>query len=526
MQQTYLQIDRAIAALPLQWRGPGGAVAVVRDGETIVRHAWGYADLDRRIAMSPQSLMPICSVTKQFTCGLMLDLFADPSVLDADVAAWLPLMEGPRPTALQLAHNQSGLRDYWALTVLHGAMAEGVFTAKDARELIGRTRSTHFTPGHSYSYSNGNFHMLGEILAERAGRDLGELLSERILAPAGMESARLAPDTAQRPGDVMGYEGNAATGFFPAVNRIWWAGDAGMVASLDDLIAWEKFIDRTRGEKDGLYARLSQPQTFADGNPASYGFGLAHAEHNGVHTIGHGGALRGWRCHRVHVPSERLSVVVMFNHEANARAAAFSVLDAVRGSATAPAELHQPHQTFKGHFLCPETGLSVTLTPLQGSCLHLRYGTGAEILNLLDEKTATGDHTLLSTSDEGLRMDRRQENFSSLLQPLEALPDDSLVSADDIAGRYSAVELQSGLDITISGGQPFGAFSGFLGQGPVQPLFAIAPDVWLMPVRRSMDAPAPGDFTLLVRRDATGRVSGIEVGCWLARHNVFERVDA
>ncbi|PZU19969.1 MAG: aminopeptidase [Shinella sp.] len=524
MPQTFSQIDRAVAALPVQWRGPGGAVAVIRNGETIVRHAWGYADLDRRIPMSPQSLMPICSVTKQFTCGLMLDLFPDPSVLDGDLTAWLPLMEGPRPTALQLAHNQSGLRDYWALTVLHGAMAEGVFTAKDARELIGRTRSTHFAPGHSYSYSNGNFHMLGEILAGRAGRDLGDLLSERILVPAGMESARLAPDTAQRPGDVMGYEGNATTGFFPAINRIWWAGDAGMVASLDDLIAWEKFIDRTRDEAGGLYARLSQPQTFADGNPAYYGFGLAHAEHHGVHTIGHGGALRGWRCHRVHVPSERLSVVVMFNHEANARAAAFAVLDAARGSASVPGEPHLPDQAFKGHFLCRETGLSVTLTPLPGSSLHLRYGTGAEILNLLDEKTAGGDHTLLLTGGEGLRMERPQENFSSLLQPLETLPDESLVSPDDIAGRYIAPELQSELEITVSGGQPFAAFSGFLGKGAVQPLFPVSPDVWLMPVRRSMDAPAPGDFTLLVRRNAAGRVSGIEAGCWLARHNVFERV--
>lgn len=524
MPQSVSQLDRAIATLPMQWRGPGGAVAVVRNGETVIRHAWGYADLDRRIPMSPQSLMPICSVTKQFTCGLMLDLFPDPFVLDDDVAAWLPLMEGPRPTALHLAHNQSGLRDYWALTVLHGAMAEGIFAAGDARELIGRTRTTHFAPGHSYSYSNGNFHMLGEILSARTGRDLGDLLSERILGPSGMESARLAPNTAARPGDVMGYEGNAATGFFPATNRIWWAGDAGMVASLDDLIAWEKFIDRSRDAADGLYSRLARPQVFADGNAAYYGFGLAHAEHQGVQTIGHGGALRGWRCHRVHVPAERMSVIVMFNHEANARAAAFSILDAARGLTMVGHKPLQPHPAFNGQFLCREAALSVTLTPLAGGSLHMRYGTGAEILNCIDENRVGGDHTLLVAGNDGLRMIRPQENFSTLLQPLDALPEDSFCDAGDIAGRYIAPELQSELEISLAGGQPFGAFSGFLGQGAVQPLFPVAPDVWLMPVRRSMDAPAPGDLTLLVRRDAVGRVVGVEAGCWLARHNVFERL--
>lgn len=523
MPHSLSPLDRAVAALPAVWRGPGGAVAVVKEGEVVVRHAWGYADLDRRIPMSPESLMPICSVTKQFTCGLMLDLFADPSALDGAVAEWLPLMEGPRPTAAQLAHNQSGLRDYWALTVLHGALAEGVFTAKDARELIGRTRTPHFAPGHRYSYSNGNFHILGEILAERAGRDLGELLKERILGPAGMQTAVLAPDTANRPGNVMGYEGNAATGFFPAVNRIWWAGDAGLVASLDDLIAWERFIDRTRDDTDGLYARLTRPQRYADGRPAHYGFGLARAEHDGVLTIGHGGALRGWRCHRIHVPAERLSVAVMFNHEANARAAAFSILDAARGASAPAVEQHAVSEAFRGHFLCAETGLSVTLTPLPGGSLHLRYGTGAEILGIADEFTARSDQTVLTFDGSHLRMQRPLENLSARLQPLAALPEESFAGAEAIAGRYFSPELQAELEITLAGGQPFGAFSGFLGQGAVQPLFPVAPDVWLLPVRRSMDAPAPGDFTLRFKRKGK-KVVGVEAGCWLARHNLYDRL--
>lgn len=517
-------LDRAIAGLPATYRGPGGAVAVVRNGEVLVRHAWGMADLNRHIPMTPASLMPVCSVTKQFTCGLMLSLFPDPSALDAAVAAWLPQLEGPMPTALQLAHNQSGLRDYWALTVLHGALAEGRFTAADARELIGRTRTTHFEPGHRYSYSNGNFHMLGEILAERAGRDLGELLHERLLAPAGMETARLCPDTAARPGDVMGYEGNAATGFFPAVNRIWWAGDAGLVASLDDLIAWERFIDKTRNEADGLYARLSRAPAFADGNPSGYGFGLAHAVQEGVTTVGHGGALRGWRCHRLHAPAERLSVVVMFNHEANARAAAFAVLDAALGRIPAATEASQLGEAFKGHFLCAETGLSASLTPLAGGMLHFRFGTSAEFLTPVDAHNSRNDQTRLSVEEGGLRMERRLENIVSRLVPLSSEPELAFAGGEAIAGRYVSPELDAELEIRLAGNQPFGSFSGFLGQGAAQPLYPIAPNVWLLPVRRSMDAPAPGNFTLRFRRDAAGCIAGLEAGCWLARHNLYEKI--
>jgi D-aminopeptidase len=65
-------LDRAVRDLPATYAGPGGAVAVVKDGEAILRHAWGLADRERRIPFTPRSLMPMCSITKQFTCALVL----------------------------------------------------------------------------------------------------------------------------------------------------------------------------------------------------------------------------------------------------------------------------------------------------------------------------------------------------------------------------------------------------------------------------------------------------------------------
>ena len=71
---------------------------------------------------------------------------------------------------------------------------------------------------------------------------------------------------------------------------------------------------RARDDPAALYRRLSAQVTFADGNPASYGFGLGRSTEFGRPVTGHGGALRGWRSHRMYVPSERVSVVVLFNH--------------------------------------------------------------------------------------------------------------------------------------------------------------------------------------------------------------------
>ena len=81
------RLDRALEALPRTYAGPGGAVAVLRNGDVLVRHAWGWANAERRIAFTPKTLLRLCSVTKQFTCALVLDAFPDPTVIDNDVRA-------------------------------------------------------------------------------------------------------------------------------------------------------------------------------------------------------------------------------------------------------------------------------------------------------------------------------------------------------------------------------------------------------------------------------------------------------
>ena len=133
-----------------------------------------------------------------------------------------------------------------------------------------------------------------------------------IFDPAGMRTALLAADTAALPDGTTGYEGTQTSGFRPAKNRIIWTGDAGIAASLDDMIAWERFIDRTRDDPASLYNRLSAPVGFKDGTPAQYGFGLGRRAAHGHAVTSHGGALRGWRSHRLHMaartPLDRCAV--------------------------------------------------------------------------------------------------------------------------------------------------------------------------------------------------------------------------
>ena len=465
---------------------------MLKDGEVAARHAWGFANAELRIPFTPKTLFRVCSNTKQFVCALMLDAFPDPTALDADVRARLPRLEGVAPSALHLAHNQSGIRDYWAVAMLHGSPAEAAFGDNEARRVIEGTRSLHFAPGTRYSYANNNFRILGDILADRAGKGLAELLRERLFDPIGMESAFLAADTRAMPDGAEGYEGNPAEGFRPAENRIVWTGDAGMGASLDDMIAWERHIDDTRDDETSLYRRLSAPVTFADGAPARYGFGLGRGMEFGHATTGHGGGLRGWRSHRLHVASERISVVVMFNHLVDAYQAAADLLAAALGEdRPAPAPSSLPAPDWLGAYLEPETGLFVRTDRAQDGNVQLRHNYPPATLCLRpDGGAGEDDGVRLRAENDGVWLEKPGENARWLLAPLNGAPQ------PDVAGLYRCAELGAELTITDAGGVLTGGFSGFLGQGRMETLEPIGDDVWALPCLRSLDYTPPGDWTL------------------------------
>jgi D-aminopeptidase len=512
------RLERLMTTLPQAYPGPGGAVAVLKEGRTLLRHAWGWANLERRIPFTPQTLFRICSITKQFTCALVLDAFPDPGLLDADVKARLPHLSGAAPGALHLCHNQSGLQDYWAVAMLHGALAETPFGDREAALLIGATCSRQFAPGTRYSYCNQNFRILSDILEARTGRSYAELVRARIFARVGMETAFAAADTRAMPDGAEGYEGSVAAGFRPAANGMFWSGgDASLGASLDDMIAWEKHIDATRDDPQSLYRRLSQDVTFSDGAPASYGFGLARDRLFGRAVTRHGGALRGWRSQRLWMPEERLSVVVLFNHDSGPGEAADRLVAAALGIEP-PAGLSEwPAPDWLGTYLEPETGLAVRLAKSGPRHVLLRFGTSSETLVLQADGSALQERsgTRIAPGPDGLLLEIPADNQRSHLLPRDG------AAMRDIAGSYRCAELGATLDIADAGGEFYAACSGALGFGRMERLEPVGRDLWVMPCPRGVDHPAPGDWTLDIRRDRGGRVAGIRLGCWLARGFIY-----
>jgi len=514
------RLEKTLAGLHRAYPGPGGAVAVLKDGETLIRHAWGFANAELRIPFTPRTLFRICSISKQFTCALLLNAFPDPSVLDPDVAARLPHLEESAPGALHLAHNQSGLRDYWALAMLHGAPAERLFGETEAAQVISGARSLQFKPGTRYSYANQNFRLLGDIVSNRLGESFADLLRRRLFDRLGLETAFLAADTRALPDGAEGYEGDVASGFRPARNNLIWTGDAGLGASLDDMIAWERAADAGRDDPESVYGRLNAPVSFSGGAPAAYGFGLARSQKFGRDISGHGGALRGWRSHRLYCPAERLSVVVLFNHLSDAASATFDLFAAALGEdAPAPPAPALPDGMI-GAWIEPETEILARITKATDHALRLRLGHHPELLTAQADGGASDGDSRLELEADGLWLDRPKDNQRSRLVPIKA----GKAPVAGRAGVYQCAELGADLTIADAGGALYGGFSGFLGQSRMELLEPVGPDMWALPCPRALDHTPPGDWTLIFKPDAAGAVNAVRVGCWLARGLTYERV--
>ena len=120
----------------------------------------------------------------------------------------------------------------------------------------------------------------------------------------------------------------------------------------------------------------------------------------------------------------------------------------------------------------------------------------------------------------GVVLERPGENATLSLAPLAEI---ATADASAIAGRYVSDELEAAMTIEARDGAAYAVFEGMLGQGRRERLAPLAEDVWSLATRRAMDAPAPGDWTLLVQRDDAGQVIGASLGCWLARRVSYRR---
>jgi D-alanyl-D-alanine carboxypeptidase len=171
-------------------------VAAVVDGELV--------PLAREVALPPEALFPVYSVTKTLVAAAVMLLVERGSVrLDQPVGELLPeLGLPPQVTVRRLLNHTAGLPDYGGLPEYAAAVRShpGRPWSREDFLAVLRGRGLSQAPGEGWAYSNLGYLCLRMVLERIHGGPLSRVLRSELFDPVGLTRTRVANTAADMEG--------------------------------------------------------------------------------------------------------------------------------------------------------------------------------------------------------------------------------------------------------------------------------------------------------------------------------------
>ncbi|HSC30012.1 MAG TPA: serine hydrolase domain-containing protein [Vicinamibacterales bacterium] len=315
-RQVEPQIDEIFKAFDSR-TSSGCAVAAYQDDRIVLRRAYGMANLDHDVPLTPASVFHVASVSKQFTAAAILLLAQDGKLsIDDDVRKYIPELPdlGERITIRHLAHHTSGIRDQWSLLGLAGwRYSRDLITDDDVLSLLSRQKALNFRPGERHLYSNSGYTLMALIVSRVSGKSFREFTTERIFQPLGMVNTHFRDNFREivrnqaygytREGDVVRL----------SVTNFDTAGATSLLTTVEDLVRWHANFDDPKVGGRAMIAGLLERGVLNDGRTIDYAFGISHGTYRGLPTVGHGGSDAGYRSAYLRFPGQRFGVAALCN---------------------------------------------------------------------------------------------------------------------------------------------------------------------------------------------------------------------
>ena len=320
-------LDRYLSARTALGRF-SGAVLVAKGDRVLFRKGYGFADVAARRPYTPETRHAVASITKMFTSMAALKLRdAGKLKLDDSVCAHLAACpDAWKPVTVQeLMRHTSGIPDYEEPLGLGSEKYLAVMTQEGtSRRLVdeAKTKPLDFPPGTKFSYSNTGYLVLAQIVESAAGVPFNAFVTQKLLRPAGMTRAGMFDGKTIPDGLAVGYThpelgwvkllaGTPLTdGHLVARPRLPLtppAGDAGLYATVDDLLAWSRAMDGS-----ALVTKAEADEVFTPGLE-NYGYGWFVGEGFKRRRFRHNGGLPGYTSDFVKFPDEGLTLVFLCN---------------------------------------------------------------------------------------------------------------------------------------------------------------------------------------------------------------------
>lgn len=181
---------------------PGVSAVLIRKGDVIWSHTYGYADLDKKTPMSLDSIQNIGSISKTFTTTALMQLKEAGKIsLDADINTYLPFpVRNPNfpdvpITVRQLLTHVSSLKDGISYSKLYACGDPTIDLAtwlKDyytpgARFYDAAENFHTYKPGDGWDYCNLAFGLVAYVVQLVSGEDFSAYCRRMIFQPLKLD---------------------------------------------------------------------------------------------------------------------------------------------------------------------------------------------------------------------------------------------------------------------------------------------------------------------------------------------------
>src|SRR5579863_1511381 len=309
-----LQLERSDVA--------GATVLVMKDGQTLLKKGYGYADFKNKKAVDPDStIFRLASISKLFTWTSVMQLAEQGKIdIDADINQYLDFKIAPafgKPITIRNLMTHTGgfeeeIRDIIITDPKMGSSLRDFLIHNQPKRI--------FPPGEISAYSNYGVGLGGYIVERVSGEPFEKYVAEHLFQPLGMTHSSfhepLESELAGYPSD--GYRSNTEK---PAVGfEIFNPAPAGGISS--STLDMGRFAQAllNGGELDGhrilktetLNAMWTRQFAASDQLPAIC-MGFYQTWRNGMHFIGHDGDLIAFHSMFALEPSEKLAIFISYN---------------------------------------------------------------------------------------------------------------------------------------------------------------------------------------------------------------------
>lgn len=211
----------------------GASAILVHEGAVVWAEGFGYADRENRVAMRPDTIVPVGSVTKTFTALALMQLRTEGRVdIDRPVRDYVPDLrigargaDLDRVTVRSVMTHTSGLpTDVFKNTGLESADYTDVVDLLNDTELAAWPQTIGL-------YSNIGYSLLGNVIRNVSGQAYPDYVQSRILRPTGMARSGFATEAGLPARSRLYYQDGRPTP--PLELRDQPAG--GLYSSVDDL---------------------------------------------------------------------------------------------------------------------------------------------------------------------------------------------------------------------------------------------------------------------------------------------------